>query len=211
VLTHPHPDHLQGLCRVAETMPIGEFWETGCPGQSEEYRTLKNSLATGNVPIRQISSASLPVEIAGVTCRVLHPHPAPVAMPAAEYDQNEESLVLRLEKGAFSALFTGDIGFASELALLRNPQLLHCTLLKVPHHGSRYSALPAFFRAVSPRLAVISAGFRNSFGLPSREALAELGTLGAAVYRTDLNGTITVVVTESGEYHVTPTLKGHFN
>jgi competence protein ComEC len=65
--------------------------------------------------------------------------------------------------------------------------------LKVPHHGSRYSADPEFFRAVSPKVALIGVGYRNAFHLPTQETLDELNKVGCKVYRTDLNGTITIV------------------
>src|SRR6185369_2214306 len=123
---------------------------------------------------------------------------------------NEASLVFRLDYGPAGVLFTGDIGNLTEQELLRRPELLRCTLLKVPHHGSRYSCLPDFFRATAPAVAVISAGYRNSFHLPSPMTLSELGRVGAAVYRTDLDGTVTVVLPRDGAKPVVTTAKGHF-
>jgi len=117
-------------------------------------------------------------------------------MPAS--DLNETSLTLRLDSGSFSALFTGDIGFEAEARLLENRSNLHATLLKVPHHGSRYSTGPDFLDAVSPEIATISAGYNNTFGLPSPETVAQLSAKRISIYRTDLDGTITVTLPKKG-------------
>ena len=101
--------------------------------------------------------------------------------------------MFRLVYGEFSVLFTGDIGFATEERLLLHPESLKCSLLKVPHHGSRYSSSVPFLRAAGPEAALIGAGYRNSFHLPARETLDNLSALGIRVYRTDLDGTIRVV------------------
>jgi len=107
-------------------------------------------------------------------------------------------------------LFTGDIGRNAEERLLVDPAKLHCTVLKVPHHGSRHSSSPRFLDAVSPRLALISAGVRNSFGLPSPETLSRLHERGIAVCRTDLNGTIEVASDGTG-YTIRTFSGGHFH
>ena len=82
-------------------------------------------------------------------------------------------------------------------------------MLKVAHHGSRYSSSPPFLRAAAPQIAVISAGYRNSFRLPAPETLASLRQLGIRVYRTDLDGTVQAAAEEPGESVAIRTL-GHF-
>lgn len=206
VLSHPHPDHLQGVRSVAETFPVGEFWEKGLPSESDDYRRFREALSRKKVPVRIFNSGIAPVEISGVRFACLSPPAAPEGG-----DVNESSMVLRLDVERFSALFTGDIGLATERYLLASSSKVGATLLKVPHHGSRYSALPDFFRAVAPSFALIGAGYGNSFGLPSREALQELAGLGCETYRTDLDGTVTIIVTGTGESHVISTVNRHFN
>lgn len=197
VLSHSHPDHLQGLIAVAAAMPVGEFWENGC-NVGKDYEMLRTHLASRNVPVRVINSASLPLLVSDVTIRTLHPEPAN-KFSHLFADQNENSLVLHFRSGKFSALFSGDIGVDTEFRLLDRKVTLRSTLLKVPHHGSRNSALPGFFTAVSPKIAIISAGYKNSFGLPATEAIYELQRAGARIYRTDQDGTITVIFPIIGE------------
>jgi len=124
---------------------------------------------------------------------------------------NETSLVIRLDSGSFSALFTGDIGFESEASLLESRSNLRATLLKVPHHGSRYSTGPYFLDAVSPEIAIISAGYNNSFGLPAPETIEQLSAKKIIFYRTDLDGTITVKLPKQGGKPVISTFKNPIN
>ncbi len=197
VLSHSHPDHLQGVVAVAAELPIGEFWESGL-NSGEEYRKLMKILEQRKIPVKKITNAATDMEISGVTVRCLHPFSGE-DQGAADNDMNETSLVLRFSSGKLSALFTGDIGFTTELKLLKNRDSLSSTLLKVPHHGSRYSSSQEFITAVSPKIAVISAGYNNSFGLPAAETLQQLSIKRISIFRTDLDGTITALFPNKGE------------
>ena len=79
-----------------------------------------------------------------------------------------------------------------ERRLLRNSSLLHADVLKVGHHGSRTSTSKEFLEAVSPMVAVISAGFENSFGHPHRDVLSRLSDRHIAIVRTDRHGLVTI-------------------
>ena len=92
----------------------------------------------------------------------------------------------------FSALLTGDIEEPSEQALIKARSLSPTTVLKVAHHGSDTSTTAAFLSIVSPAIAIISAGTGNTYGHPTANVLARLKASGAKVYRTDLNGTVSV-------------------
>jgi len=104
-------------------------------------------------------------------------------------DVNNDSLVVRLGYGEFHVLFTGDVG-ADILGNLDKAKL-HAEIVKVPHHGSKNSWSESFFRAVNPKVAIISVG-PNYFGHPSAQVLRGLQKLGAACYRTDYNGAVTI-------------------
>jgi beta-lactamase superfamily II metal-dependent hydrolase len=87
-------------------------------------------------------------------------------------------------------LFTGDAEWAAETALLASGAELQCDFLKVGHHGSRTACLDAFLRATAPRIAAISCAVDNDYGFPHEEVLDALRAVGAAVYRTDEQGTL---------------------
>jgi competence protein ComEC len=103
---------------------------------------------------------------------------------------NEESLVFSISYGEVKILFTADAGFAAEQRILNEKRDIKSTVLKVGHHGSRYSTLPEFLERVDPQVAIISAGKGNSFGLPSQDTVTQLEKRSIRVYRTDNDGTI---------------------
>ena len=107
-------------------------------------------------------------------------------------EANEQSVVLRLEYGGFSALLTGDIGSKSEEVLIKSGVDLTSDILKVGHHGSRYSSTEEFLKAVNPKLAIVSVG-KNNYGHPTGEVLKRLEQVGARVLRTDEEGNIEIV------------------
>lgn len=101
----------------------------------------------------------------GVEFEVLHPSASDYDKPAKS---NALSCVLRLRAAGQTVLLTGDIEAAQEAQLVSRPDLdLQATLLLVPHHGSRTSSTDAFLQAVSPRMALVQAGYRNRFGHPA--------------------------------------------
>ena len=87
-------------------------------------------------------------------------------------------------------LFTGDIGAATEAELIEDGVDLDSDILKVAHHGSKYSSSSDFLEACSPGFAVISVGARNFYGHPSSETLARLESCGCAIFRTDTEGAV---------------------
>lgn len=212
VLSHPHPDHLQGLKYIAASFPVGEYWEGAGPVGSRDHAELLRILFERQVPVRKLDASSPPFDVAGARIEPLgpltRPHPA---LEAEDFDPNDESLVFRLVYGEFSVLFAGDIGFATEERLLLHPERLKCSLLKVPHHGSKYASSIPFLRAAGPEAALIGAGYRNSFHLPARETLDKLSALGIRVYRTDLDGTIRVVTDGHGAQPLYEKTTGHFD
>lgn len=197
VLTHRHDDHLGGLATVIERRGARMFLDApaGSAGQptahaSPRYAALMTALERGHVQVRQ-AEAGRTIDLGGGARLVLL---TPIAPPitGSRSDVNANSVVARLDYGRIRVLLTGDAEAPTERWLLAHPGELHAAVLKVPHHGSRYSSTPAFLRAVAPQVAVIEVGSRNAYGHPGVETLDRLERLGAQVYRTDLDGTITV-------------------
>lgn len=103
---------------------------------------------------------------------------------------NEDSVVLRMEYEDFSILFTGDIGFDSESALITEGADIDADVLKVGHHGSAYSTSSIFLEYVSPQEAVISVVANSPYGHPAPATLERLEDYSCIIRRTDHEGAI---------------------
>ena len=111
--------------------------------------------------------------------------------PIYAEDPNENSLCVLFTRGDCDILITGDRGAVGELALLRAYTLPQVEVLLAGHHGSKYSTTEALLEAVRPMYLFISAGADNAYGHPAQEVLDRAREIGAQVYRTDLQGTLT--------------------
>ena len=98
------------------------------------------------------------------------------------------SIVLRVDYGSTSFIFTGDAESMSEYMMVDSGLPLDADVLKVAHHGSRYSSTQEFIDAISPSYAVISCGKYNSYGHPHSQTLERLAD--SVIIRTDMYGTI---------------------
>jgi competence protein ComEC len=129
-------------------------------------------------------------------------------------NENDRSLVLRLQYGAVRLLLTGDIEQTTERWLLAQGADVRADILKVPHHGSKTSTSLAFVQQVQPQVGIISTGAGNPFGHPHQQVLDVLMQQGVAVWRTDKHGAITITSDGTG-YRVNavrpyrPVLPGH--
>ena len=188
VLTHGDPDHIGGAPAIVDDFGPSEVWE-GIP--VAHHRGLQALLAQAREAHARVEEkfARDAVTIGGARIRVLHP-----STPDWERQRvrNDDSVVLEVRYGDVAILLLGDVGAATERAIL--PQLTPARLriLKVGHHGSRTSTSQELVDAWRPQIAVISCGRGNTFGHPAPEVLRRLESIGAAIYRTDLDGQITI-------------------
>jgi competence protein ComEC len=113
-------------------------------------------------------------------------------MKSGGSEPNANSIVLRLDYGDFSMLLAGDAEAQTEDRLIAKDTKLAAKILKVAHHGSRYATSENFVKTVKPEVAIISDGEYNRYGHPSQDVLTRLKDAGAKLYRTDLQGTITI-------------------
>ena len=105
-------------------------------------------------------------------------------------DQNEASIVMRMDYKGLSMLFTGDIAGSTEEKIIEgsDEDILDCDILKVCHHGSKNSSTDDFLKKVSPKLYLISCGLMNRYGHPHRDALSRMTEEGGRILRTDHMG-----------------------
>jgi len=194
IASHGHMDHIGGLKTVIEKMNVKKL--IVADANDIEMRFLTDYAAEKGIPVMYMKEDDILYEEDGLTIKALYPLKDEKLMPKeSTTDANELSLVARLDYGEFSALFTGDIGFISEKIILENNKDLSCDLLKVAHHGSKYSSDKSFIEAAEPVMSVISVG-RNVYGHPSPETLERIAGQGSRIYQTVNNGGILVEVWE---------------
>lgn len=187
VLTHAHPDHMNGLRAVSHNFKAHEFWEAFSPTNSEEYAEFKRALPQ-SIEAKRLFRGDIRRE-GRVRVEVLHPEQKDFFVPRI---QNDDSLVFMLSYGKTSFLLTGDIGIQSEKEIMQNFSAIQSQVLKSPHHGSRSSSSMNFLERVSPRAVVISVGTGNRYGFPSQEVLERYQQVGAKIYRTDVHGAVEI-------------------
>jgi competence protein ComEC len=190
LLSHPHGDHAGGLAPVLRTLGADAFADSGQVYPGEAYQDALQVARAEHVAALEPRGGDVWRTDDGVTFRFFGPT-APY-LTGTRSDINSNSLVFKLEYGRFAMLFTGDAGAESEQRILSRGYDVHADVLKVGHHGSAYSSTPQFIRAVAPEAAVISVGRNNLFGHPAPETLKTLGSLGIRIYRTDLDGAVTI-------------------
>lgn len=190
LLTHRHEDHLGGLAAVMRAVPVRLFMDAPFPHDSEVYQRLLQTVEARHVPVRNAERGRT-IDIGGGATITLLTPPDP-AIAHSRSDVNANSVVVRLDYGRVGVLFAADAEPQTERWLLGSSARLPAQVLKVAHHGGRYSTTARFLKAVAPVAAVISVGAENAYGHPTPDALSRLERQRAHVYRTDQDGTVTV-------------------
>lgn len=195
VLSHPHPDHLNGLLFVAKHFNVQEVWMTQDYVRSEPYDNFLHVISEKDIRIVQLDELLKPRVMHGVEFQCLYP-PRDFLMrkgPDTWRNANNNSLVLKVSFNEVSFLFPGDIEAVAEkeLATLAGSALRSDVLL-VPHHGSKTSSTPKFLERVNPNIAVISAGWKNPFGFPHSRIVHRYKARGCQIFRTDQAGATTI-------------------
>lgn len=190
IITHPDLDHFNGFNHLLERYRVGAFVFNG--RGREENEDSDNWFRL----VSKIEEQGIPFLALGAGDGIRHgPSRLDILSPDAQLLStqalNETSIVAKVRTPEMTALLTGDIGASVEEAL-RGRYDLAADVLKVSHHGSKYSSSPGFLLAVRPSIAVVSAGERNRYGHPTPEVLQRLAAVGADVFRTDQNGTVTI-------------------
>jgi competence protein ComEC len=186
VLTHAQDDHVTGLVSLFERYEVEQALMGPIAGETAAFREWRERIDEYGVTVHEAMAGEWAELGRGARLEVLGPLPGGVRGSSDRL--NDNSVVLRLVVGDVSFLLTGDITAAAEGQILSAGGDIHSTVLKVAHHGSDGSSTEPFIEAVSPEVAVVSAGIDNTFGHPSPTTLLRLA--GIPVMSTDSNGSI---------------------
>ena len=185
IVTHYHADHTNGLTEVLTRLPVDTLY---LPDIEDEYGVRDRLVSLAAHQGADVVFVTEPTRIAlGEAVLTVYP---PLLTTG---DLNEQGLTALATAGDFDLLITGDMAGQTEQLLAQTYPLPDVEVLVVSHHGSRYSSDESFLRAVTPDNAVISVG-DNRYGHPAEETLRRLQAVGAAVWRTDQQGSIRITV-----------------
>lgn len=198
--THPDIDHVAGLQAVFANFTVDCLAVPECLAGNPAYADLTHS-SGGRFPVDGVQKLHAGQKICleeGLELRVLSPEAgSECAGETGSQSQNASSLVMELRYGRFGLLLSGDIDAAGMDRLAAGSWLQPCTVVKVPHHGSRNSLSCTFYRALRPVCAIIQSGQGNPFGHPSQPHLDLLNQQGITVLRSDQEGAITMLTNGS--------------
>ena len=188
-ISHLHSDHMKGIEEIInDGFKIKHIYVSNQIKKSVNYSDFENLANNNNIPYTFMNDGDK-VMIDDILFTAVN--------PAEEYsDENESSLVLRLDYGTNSILFTGDIPSSIEKDITSDPDV-DTDILKVPHHGSSGSSSIDFINSVSPELSVISVGENNKYHHPSEKTVLKYNSLDIPIVRTDYDGTISIIMTDN--------------
>lgn len=205
ILSHPAQDHVAGLLDVLRAYKVKNILWTGIKKDTAIFKQWKEVLVKeeeegANILFAEAGQRILLGQEASCPQHIDVLYPDSIAGTLVKNDDNDTSIVARFEfclptgdppKGdRYSILFTGDLTKKGERMLLSEKAPVDSDILKVGHHGSKTSSFEKFIEAVSPEIAVISAGRNNRFGHPHEETLETLARYGIEIRRTDQEGDI---------------------
>ena len=185
IASHYDEDHIGGLVQCLNSFTVCNVFGPDYVHTSDLYNTFMNT-ATANAIIVQYPSVGDTFDFGTGSFTVLAPD-------GISQNSNDNSLVIKLENGSNSFIFTGDAEETSEQDMISTGMNLDCDVLSIGHHGSASSTTWDFLEATSPSYAVISCGTNNQYHHPSADTMGRLSDMGIPVFRTDKQGTIIAV------------------
>jgi len=196
IATHPDSDHIGGLLSVLKSIPADTLLDSGTISTTKTYEKLLTLVGKKHIKYKILKHQAIHLE-PDISLQVLSP-----ISKSFINDSNNNCIVMKLIYGNISFLFTCDIIKAAELLYVKKyADQLKCTILKVAHHGSKYSSCSEFLNYAKPDIAVISVSKNNPYGHPSKEAIKRIRKTGARIYRTDKSGSI-LITTDGKTYKV---------
>lgn len=194
VFTHPHEDHIGGADMVLNTYNVKRVIMPNATATSKTFERMMDAIEAEKCEVIE-ATPDYVFKVGELVCTIL----APISEKYS--NTNNYSVVIRMDYGETSVLFTGDAEVDSEAEMLARYGLkgtLDCDLLKAGHHGSDTSSSQDFLDAVTPAFAVISVGEGNTYDHPKQVTLTRFDTMNVPYYRTDKEGSI-IFTTTGGE------------
>jgi beta-lactamase superfamily II metal-dependent hydrolase len=195
VATHPHADHIGGLIEVFNKFPVGRVLDSGQFHTTKTFEDYLTAIEENKIPYAMAQEGDTIDLDPSVELRILNP---PKTLPFGSHDPdqfNNNSVVVKLTYGEFTAIFPGDIEQSTEKRLASSD--IDVDVLLASHHGSRYSNTAPYLAAASPEAMIIYSGADNIYGYPHTETLERISKLEPVLFRTDVDGHIKLVANQT--------------
>jgi beta-lactamase superfamily II metal-dependent hydrolase len=190
IASHNHADHIGGMAGVFGAVVVRAYVENGIPHTTATYRRTLDAIERER-GLTYLKATERTITVGSVRVRVLGPG-------VADTGQNNNSVGVVIEHGAFRALYTGDSEQRALAGWIRRGAVSPVTVVKAAHHGSTNGVTDAWVRATKPKVVLISVGAANTYGHPHSRAVDSWKRSAAAVYRTDMNGDIEILAHADG-------------
>lgn len=211
-VTHLHTDHFGGLQTLSSYLEIEKL----CLYEGNEVieKKVQQMIGIDSSKFVYLSQGQSIKIGEGVEIQVLYPPKKSLEeyqeMTGEEANENDSSLVFRVVFKGVSVMMTGDMDTNGESKVIQSNQgqmPLKTDILKVAHHGSKYSTSPEFVKTVDPTIAVIQVG-KNNYGHPNSEIIKRLEQKGTVVFRNDKSGALGIEVKKNGSIQVVQMIQG---
>lgn len=197
-VTHLHQDHYAGILTLAKKGMVKKLYIY--EGNKAEEEIILNETGLNKKQVVYLAKGDQVILDKGIFVDVLNPQrnneSDKLALKADKTDENESSLILKLNYNGISVLMTGDIDTTGEIFLMNQysgTEVMKADILKVSHHGSKYGTSDNFLEGVAPQLAVIQVG-KNNFGHPNPDIVGKIQNAGVEIFRNDENGAIGISI-----------------
>lgn len=202
VISHFDQDHVGSILTLLQELKVGKVYISKQTEKSENYEKFLKIVNTKNIKVYEVVAGNRIHIEKNLYIDILWP----IKKQITTNILNNNAIVCNLHYKDFSILFTGDIEEIAEKEILQvysqNKNLLKADILKVAHHGSKTSSTSEFVNVVKPQIALVGVGKNNKFGHPNDGVLQRLNDLNCEIFRTDLNGEISIEVTKNSKYKI---------
>lgn len=202
IISHFDQDHVGSILTLLQELKVGKVYISKQTEKSKNYEKFLEIVNTKNIKVYEVMAGNRICIEKNLYLDILWPKANQITTNAL----NNNAIVCNLHYRNFSMLFTGDIEEIAEKEILKlysqNKNLLKTNILKIGHHGSKTSSTSEFINVVKPQIAAIGVGKNNNFGHPNEGVLQRLIDLNCKIFRTDLNGEISIEVNRRSKYKI---------
>lgn len=191
--THEHADHIGQMDKVLKAFEVDEVWLAGNVQSTKTFERVLDAIEESGAGYHEPRTGE-EFQVGDLYIQVIHPSDL-----TGNY--NDDSIATRIQFGDIVLVFTGDTEKSGEQKILDRGYNIKAHILHVGHHGSTSSSTSAFLDAVSPEIAVYSAGEGNAYGHPHAEIIERLKKRNIKIYGTDIHGTVKVI-TDGKTYRI---------